>query len=112
MKTLLALQPATATVIRNGAEVEVPVDDVLSGDLIRVRPGGKLPVDGEVMTGESWVDESMLTGESVPIAKRARAAVTGGTLNGTGTLTVRATRVGNDTALAQIIRLVERAQGS
>ncbi|GHF52856.1 Cu+-exporting ATPase [Deinococcus metalli] len=112
MKTLLALQPATATVLRDGAEVEVPVDDVLAGDLLRVRPGGKVPVDGEVVTGSSWVDESMLTGESVPVVKEVGAGVTGGTLNGTGTLTVRATRVGTDTALAQIIRLVERAQGS
>lgn len=112
MKTLLALQPATATVIRHGAEVEVPVDDVVTGDLIRVRPGGKLPVDGTVESGESWVDESMITGESVPVAKSAGAAVVGGTLNGNGTLTFRATRVGSDTALAQIIRLVETAQGS
>ncbi|WP_309571982.1 heavy metal translocating P-type ATPase [Deinococcus sp.] len=112
MKTLLALQPATATVVRGGAEVEVPVDDVTTGDLIRVRPGGKLPVDGTVETGESWVDEGMLTGESVPVAKSVGAAVVGGTLNGNGTLTFRATRVGNDTALAQIIRLVETAQGS
>ncbi|WP_034383860.1 heavy metal translocating P-type ATPase [Deinococcus sp. YIM 77859] len=112
MKKLLSLQAKTARVVRAGQELEVPTDEVLVGDLVSVRPGEKIPVDGEVVQGASFVDESMLTGEPVPVAKQPGAGVVGGSINGNGTLTFRATRVGADTALAQIIRLVETAQGS
>ena len=109
---LLGLRPRTARVVRDGVELEVPVDDVRVGDLVSVRPGERVPVDGVVRGGRSSVDESMLTGEPVPVAKTEGAAVTGATLNGTGALSVEATRVGRDTVLAQIVRLVEEAQGS
>jgi len=112
MKSLLGLQVRTARVLRAGTETEVPVDDVTPGDVITVRPGEKIPLDGELLDGHSFVDESMLTGESVPAEKTVGAAVVGGTVNGTGTFRFRVTRVGQDTALAQIIRMVERAQGS
>ena len=112
MQKLLSLGAKSARVLRGDAETEVPVADVRPGDLLRVRPGEKIPLDGEVVSGESFVDESLMTGESVPVAKAPGAGVVGGTLNGRGALTVRVTRVGEDTALAQIIRLVETAQGS
>lgn len=112
MKKLLGLQAKTARVVRGGQELELPTDEVLVGDLISVRPGEKIPVDGEVVQGASFVDESMMTGEPVPVAKQPGSSVVGGTINGNGALTFRATRVGADTALAQIIRLVETAQGS
>ncbi len=112
MKKLLNLQPKTARVLRNGTELELPTDDVLVGDLISVRPGEKVPVDGDVTSGSSYVDESMITGEPVPVQKFQGAAVVGGTINQTGAFQFRATKVGADTALAQIIRLVESAQGS
>jgi Cu+-exporting ATPase len=112
MKKLLSLQAKTARVIRNGQELELPTDDVLVGDLIAVRPGEKIPVDGQVLSGASFVDESMITGEPVPVGKQAGAPVVGGTINQNGALTVQATKIGADTALAQIIRLVETAQGS
>ncbi|GGJ67587.1 heavy metal translocating P-type ATPase [Deinococcus aquiradiocola] len=112
MKSLLGLQVRTARVLRAGTETEVPVDDVTPGDVITVRPGEKIPLDGVLLDGHSFVDESMLTGESVPAEKTVGAAVVGGTVNGTGTFRFRVTRVGQDTALAQIIRMVERAQGS
>ena len=112
MKKLLGLQPKTARVLRNGAELELPSDEVLIGDLISVRPGEKIPVDGEVTTGSSYVDESMITGEPVPVQKEAGAGVVGGTINQTGAFQFRATKIGADTALAQIIKLVESAQGS
>ncbi|WP_027482968.1 heavy metal translocating P-type ATPase [Deinococcus pimensis] len=112
MKTLLSLQAKTARVVRGGRELDLPTDEVLVGDLISVRPGEKIPVDGEVVTGSSFVDESMITGEPVPVSKQPGAGVVGGTINGNGALTFRATRIGADTALAQIIRLVETAQGS
>ncbi|EYB67249.1 heavy metal translocating P-type ATPase [Deinococcus phoenicis] len=112
MKKLLSLQARTARVVRNGQELELPTDEVLVGDLISVRPGEKIPVDGEVVQGASFVDESMITGEPVPVSKQAGAPVVGGTINQNGALTFRATRIGADTALAQIIRLVETAQGS
>ncbi|GGR58073.1 ATPase [Deinococcus seoulensis] len=112
MTALLRLQPTTARVVRDGQDTDIPTADVRSGDLILVRPGERVPVDGEVQSGESWVDESMLTGESVPVHKAAGAAVTGGTVNGAGALTFRATHVGADTALARITRLVEDAQAS
>ena len=112
IRALIGLRPKTARVVRDGAEVDVPVEDVVPGDLVRVRPGEKIPVDGEVVEGASTVDESMLTGESLPVAKGPNDRVIGATLNRTGSFTFRAQRVGRDTVLAQIIRLVEAAQGS
>jgi len=112
MKKLLGLQVKTARVVRGGTELELPTDEVLVGDLIAVRPGEKVPVDGEVLSGSSYVDESMITGEPVPVSKQAGAAVVGGTINQTGAFQFRATKIGADTALAQIIKLVESAQGS
>lgn len=112
MKTLLSLQPKEARVLRGAEELLLPVDEVQVGDVLRVLPGESVPLDGEVQSGQSYVNESMITGESVPIQKTQGAAVIGGTLNGNGALTLRVTRVGNDTALAQIIKLVETAQGS
>ncbi|GAA0501991.1 heavy metal translocating P-type ATPase [Deinococcus depolymerans] len=112
MTALLRLQPTTARVTRDGQELDVPTGEVRTGDLILVRPGERVPVDGEVQGGDSWVDEGMLTGESVPVHKTPGAAVTGGTVNGTGSFTFRATHVGADTALARITRLVEDAQAS
>ena len=110
VRALLELGAKQARIVRDGAEVEVPVEQVAFGDLVRVRPGEKVPVDGEVVAGASAVDESMLTGESVPVDKAAGDRVAGATLNTSGALTVRATAVGADTALAQIVRLVEQAQ--
>ncbi len=110
IRALLELGAKEARVIRDGAEVMVPVDQVVVGDLLRVRPGEKVPVDGEVVDGASAVDESMLTGESVPVEKTVGAKVSGATINASGVLTVRTTAVGADTALAQIVRLVEDAQ--
>lgn len=112
IKKLMSLQAKNARVIRDGQELEVPVDEVRSGDVVQVRPGEKIPVDGVVMEGRSTVDESMLTGESMPVEKSPGDAVIGATLNKLGTFKFEATKVGKDTALAQIIRLVEDAQGS
>ncbi|MEF2279039.1 heavy metal translocating P-type ATPase [Deinococcus sp. YIM 134068] len=112
MRSLLALRPSTARVRRGGEVVEVAADDVRVGDLVLIRSGERLPVDGEVTEGRSYVDESMLTGEPVPVEKTTGSRVTGGTVNGTGALTFRATGVGADTALARIVRLVESAQAS
>ena len=112
MKKLLGLQAKTARVLRDREELEVPVDEVLPGDVIAVRPGEKVPVDGTVLSGSSYVDESMITGEPVPVGKTEGAKVVGGTLNGNGSFTFRATAVGSDTVLSQIIGLVERAQAS
>ena len=112
IRALLELGAKQARVLRDGREVLVPVEQVAVGDLLRVRPGEKIPTDGEVVAGASAVDESMLTGESVPVEKAAGDAVAGATINAGGVLTVRATRVGADTALAQIVRLVEDAQAS
>ncbi|GGI85069.1 heavy metal translocating P-type ATPase [Deinococcus wulumuqiensis] len=112
MRSLLELQPQTARVQRGTEVAELPVEAVRVGDTVLVRSGERLPVDGEVLSGESYVDESMLTGESVPVHKAPGARVTGGTVNGNGTLTFRATGVGADTALSRIIRLVEDAQSS
>jgi Cu+-exporting ATPase len=109
---LVGLAPKTARVLREGAEVDVPLEQVGVGDLVRVRPGEKVPVDGVVTDGTTSVDESMLTGESLPVEKRAGDQVIGATLNRTGSVVFRATAVGADTALAQIVRLVEDAQGS
>jgi copper-transporting P-type ATPase V len=110
IRALLELGAKEARVIRDGTEVMVPVDEVVIGDLLRVRPGEKVPVDGEVVEGASAVDESMLTGESVPVEKVTGSTVAGATINTSGVLTVRAMAVGGDTALAQIVRLVEDAQ--
>ncbi|MDI3257968.1 MAG: heavy metal translocating P-type ATPase, partial [Kyrpidia sp.] len=109
---LMGMRAKTATVIRDGKEQELPVDEVVPGDRLRVRPGEKIPVDGRVLEGVSAVDESMLTGESVPVDKKPGDAVIGATVNGNGTLVIEATKVGRDSALAQIIRAVEEAQGS
>ncbi|MEM9843216.1 MAG: heavy metal translocating P-type ATPase [Pseudomonadota bacterium] len=112
IQALLGLQVRTARVVRGGDTVEVDVDALAVGDVILVRPGERIPVDGNVTEGSSNVDESMITGEPVPVRKTAGAALTGGTVNGTGSLTFRAARVGSDTTLAQIIRMVEEAQGA
>ena len=109
---LMGLQPKTARAIRNGQETEVPIDDLQVGDEIIVRPGERIAVDGEVVNGYSAVDESMLTGESVPVEKSPGSAVYGATINSTGSFTFRAQKVGRDTMLAQIVRLVEDAQAS
>jgi Cu+-exporting ATPase len=112
IRRLVALTPRTARVVRDGQDVDVPVDEVRVSDLVRVRPGERVPIDGVIVDGASTVDESMLTGESVPVEKRAEARVFGGTVNGTGSFLFRATRVGADTTLARIIQLVQEAQGS
>ncbi|MFD2334464.1 heavy metal translocating P-type ATPase [Cohnella sp. GCM10020058] len=112
IKSLMGLQAKTALVIREGAELAIPVEEVVRGDVVLVRPGEKVPVDGEVIEGESSVDESMLTGESLPVGKRAGDAVIGATINKNGRLRIRATKVGKDSALAQIVKVVEEAQGS
>jgi len=112
IRTLLELAPSMALVIRNGEPVEVPTSEVVPGDLMMVRPGAKVPTDGMVEDGESDIDESMVTGESLPVAKAAGSEVIGATVNTTGTLRVRATKVGADTALAQIVTLVQEAQNS
>jgi Cu+-exporting ATPase len=112
IKKLLSLQARTARVIRDGEERDVPVDDVRIGDLVLVRPGEKIPVDGVVIEGRSSVDESMLTGESMPVEKGPGAEVIGATLNKLGMIQFEATKVGKETALAQIVQLVEEAQGS
>jgi P-type Cu+ transporter len=112
MKKLLGLQAKTARVLRGKEELEIPVDEVLPNDVIAVRPGEKIPVDGEVLSGNSFVDESMITGEPIPVSKTEGAKVVGGTLNGNGVFTFKATAVGADTVLSQIIKLVESAQGS
>ncbi len=109
---LVGLAPKTARVLRDGAEVDIPLEQVLVGDLIRIRPGEKVPVDGVVTDGATALDESMLTGESLPVDKTTGDAVIGATINRTGSIIVRATAVGADTALAQIVRLVEDAQGA
>jgi len=112
IKKLIGLRPNRATVIRKGKEADVPVEEVAEGDILLVKPGEKVPVDGIVSEGYSTVDESMLTGESMPVEKKTGDSVTGATLNMTGSFRFRATRVGRDTVLAQIIRLVDEAQGS
>ena len=112
IRKLVGLRAKSARVERDGVFVDVPFDDIVSGDLIQVRPGEKIAVDGVVIQGESYVDESMISGEPIPVEKTADAEVVGGTVNGTGALTFRATKVGGDTMLAQIIRMVEEAQGA
>ncbi|OAN44280.1 haloacid dehalogenase [Chloroflexus islandicus] len=112
IKALIGLQPKTARVLRGGQEVDVPLSEVRAGEMVIVRPGEKIPVDGVIVTGESTVDESMLTGESLPVEKRAGDTVFGATINRSGSFQMRATRIGKDSALAQIVRLVQEAQGS
>jgi len=112
IRTLIGLQPRTARVIRDGAELEVPIEDVVVGDVVVVRPGEKLAVDGEVREGTSAVDESMVTGEPIPVTKAPGDVVIGATINQTGSFRYVATKVGADTMLAQIIKLVRQAQGS
>jgi len=112
IKKLIGLQPRIARIIRNGDEMDVPVSQVAPGDLVIVRPGEKIPVDGIVKEGYSSVDESMVTGESLPVEKRAEDIVIGATINKTGTFKFEATKVGKDTVLSQIVRLVQEAQGS
>src|SRR5215813_8281112 len=112
IRRLVSLSPRTARVLRGGREEDLPIADVAVGDLVRVRPGERVAVDGEIVEGASSVDESMLTGESLPVTKEPGATVVGGSVNRTGTFTFRATRVGSSTVLARIIRLVEEAQGS
>jgi P-type Cu+ transporter len=112
IQRLLRLQPKTARVVRDGDAQEVPVSSVQVGDRVQVRPGERIPLDGAVCEGFSYVDESMITGEPIPVAKETGDAVVGGTVNGTGMLIVRAAKVGGDTVLAQIVRLVEHAQAT
>ena len=112
IKRLMGLKPKTARVIRDGKEIDIPIEAVMKGDLILVRPGEKIPTDGVIVSGSSSIDESMLTGESIPVAKEIGSDVFAATLNKSGSFTFRATKVGVETALAQIIRLVEEAQGS
>lgn len=110
IKKLMGLKPKTATLIRDDRETEVAVEEVQIGDVLLVKPGGRIPVDGEIISGESTIDESMLTGESMPVVKEAGQKVFAATINKTGSFTILATGVGAQTALAQIIRLVEEAQ--
>ncbi|ODM26619.1 copper-translocating P-type ATPase [Clostridium sp. Bc-iso-3] len=112
IKKLMGLKAKTARVIRNGVEEDIPVEDVQVGDIIVVRPGEKIPVDGKIIEGDSSIDESMLTGESLPVEKKAGDFVTGATINKFGTFKFEATKVGKDTVLSQIIKMVEDAQGS
>lgn len=112
IKKLIRLQAKTARVVRDGKEVDVPIEDVAIGDVIRVRPGEKIPVDGVILEGESSIDESMVTGESIPADKTKGDSVVGSTINKSGTFTFKATKVGSETMLAQIIKLVQDAQGS
>jgi Cu+-exporting ATPase len=112
VRTLLDLAPRTATLLKDGEQTAVPVDEVEPGDLLLVKPGERIPVDGRIVAGSSRIDESMLTGEPLPVARGEGEAVVGGTMNTTGALTLRAERVGQDTMLARIVRLVQEAQGS
>jgi Cu2+-exporting ATPase len=112
IRALLDLAPPKASVLRNGVEIEVPTSEVVLGDVVVLRPGNKLPVDGEVIEGESTIDESMLTGESMPVTKTVGDQEIGATINKSGTLKYRASKVGADTALAQIVKLVQEAQNS
>jgi Cu+-exporting ATPase len=112
IRKLMGLQARTARIIRNGKEQEVPINEVLLGDIVVVRPGEKIPVDGEIMSGSSTIDESMVTGESIPVKKQAGDEVIGATINKTGSFQFKATRIGKDTFLAQIVKLVQQAQGS
>lgn len=112
IKKLIGMQAKTARVIRDGREIDIPIEQVIKGDILQVRPGEKIPVDGVIMNGESSIDESMITGESIPVDKAKGDTITGATMNKSGTFTYKATKVGSDTMLSQIIKLVEAAQSS
>src|SRR5262249_61492731 len=112
VEALLKLAPATARARRGGVETEIPLEEAVVGDEIVVRPGNRVPVDGEVISGSSYVDESMITGEPIPVAKTKGKKVIGGTVNQTGAFTFRATAVGADTALSRIVQMVQNAQAS
>ena len=112
IKKLMGLAPKTATIIKNGKEVSIPIEEVIVGDIILVKPGEKLPVDGEIIEGSTSIDESMLTGESIPVEKNIGSTVIGASINKSGFIKYKATKVGKDTALAQIVKLVEEAQGT
>jgi Cu2+-exporting ATPase len=112
LRALFDLVPPTATVLRNGQEVDVPTSEIVVGDTVVLRPGEKVPVDGEVLTGQTSIDEALVTGESLPVSKEAGDPVIGGSINRSGAITFRATRVGSETALAQIVALVQQAQSS
>ena len=112
IKKLMGLQPKTATVVQNGAEIEIPIEEVEVGDIVMVRPGEKVPVDGEIASGRTSIDESMLTGESMPVEKGPGDKVIGASINKNGAITFRVSKVGADTVLSRIIKLVEDAQGS
>ena len=112
IKKLMGLAPKTATIIKNGKEVSIPTEEVIVGDIILVKPGEKLPVDGEIIEGSTSIDESMLTGESIPVEKNIGSTVIGASINKAGFIKYKATKVGKDTALAQIVKLVEEAQGT
>ncbi|WP_156433176.1 HAD-IC family P-type ATPase, partial [Sinorhizobium sp. GL28] len=112
VRRLLDLRPAVAHVLRDGVETEIPAESIMVGETVVVRPGERIPTDGEVVEGQSSVDESMLTGESMPVEKSEGSKVIGATINRSGMLRFRATHVGKDTALSQIIRMVEQAQAS
>ena len=112
IKKLMGLAPKTATIIKNGKEVSIPIEEVIVGDIILVKPGEKLPVDGEIIEGSTSIDESMLTGESIPVEKNIESTVIGASINKAGFIKYKATKVGKDTALAQIVKLVEEAQGT
>ena len=112
IKKLIGMQAKTARIVKNGKEVDIPIEQVVVGNIIRVRPGEKIPVDGQILEGESSIDESMISGESIPVEKRKGDTVIGATINKSGTFTYKATKVGSDTMLAQIIKLVSEAQSS
>ncbi|MCL2227911.1 MAG: heavy metal translocating P-type ATPase, partial [Oscillospiraceae bacterium] len=112
IKKLMGLSPKTATIVRDGTEVLIPIEDVVVGDVIQVRPGEKMPVDGVVVQGATSVDESMLTGESMPVGKKEGDTVIGASINKNGSIKYKATKIGKDTVLAQIVKLVEDAQNS
>jgi len=112
IKKLVQLQPKTARVTRDGQEIDLPISEVVVGDQIRIRPGEKIPIDGQVMSGETSIDESLVTGESIPVYKHSQDLVIGGTLNTSGAIVIKATKIGSQTMLAQIIHMVEQAQAS
>ena len=112
LRTLFDLVPPTAAILRNGEEITLPTAEIVAGDIVVIRPGEKIPVDGEILTGSTSIDEALVTGESLPVDKAVGDAVVGGSINRSGAITFRATKVGADTALAQIVDLVQRAQAS
>ena len=112
IRKLMGLQPKTALILRNEEELEIPISDVLPGDIVLIRPGDRIPVDGTVLEGNSAVDESMITGESLPVEKKPGDMLVSGTVNSYGALRFRAEKVGKDSVLSRIIAVVEEAQGS